>query len=295
MATVPSTRRVTEEQFNQGTTLDGNRLDRAFKGVDDTFNNLQPGDVQRRHHAQHYVSGWQPAIRRTFTLPPSSFPFMRIFNQVNDVVGGQGGIPPNLEIQNPLRVKGSYNPGIPLTSNWVGIEGTTQYVWTQTWFFTEPVTLAGFTLWMCGDFAYPNDFVYGTGTPGHTDGKSVDDILIDISVADPSNPEVTNSGALVYHKLAFQAATEDSLPNGAFINAPADMLPAHPTGPVHGFVAIADLDLNRPLPRDSRLRISITIPQYPAVFHGGGWRQAPEPWMGQTYSAVLTTLEPTHV
>lgn len=285
---MPTNRRVTQEQFSQGTTVDGNRLDRALQGVQDTVNALGPGDLVRRHHAQQYVSGWQPAVKQSSGEFLSSFPFMRILNTSGDVLGG---VPPNTTIQNPYRVKGSFNPGIDpsaLTAN------VTQYVWTQMWAFTDPVILAGVSLWMCGDTAYPNNFVYGANTPGHTAGQSITDLLVEISVASPSNPEVTVQGALAYHKLGFKAATEDSGDNPSLMGVP-DMLPAHPTGPARGYVAVADLDLNRPLPRDSRIRVSVLIPQY--MFAGAGtgaWLNTTYPWQGQTYSMTLTTLEPTH-
>ena len=54
------TRLMTDEQFADGTTIDGNRLDRAMEDTVSRFNNLELRDVERRLMPCHYVSGFTP-------------------------------------------------------------------------------------------------------------------------------------------------------------------------------------------------------------------------------------------
>lgn len=54
------TRLMTDEQFADGTTIDGNRIDRAMEDTVSRFNNLELRDVERRLMPCHYVSGFTP-------------------------------------------------------------------------------------------------------------------------------------------------------------------------------------------------------------------------------------------
>ena len=279
-----SNRLITPEQFVEGTTIDGDRIDRSMSDLVDSYNRVPAGNVARRHFATSFVSGFQPAIREYTSEQANSFPFLKAYNQPSQVFPG-ATVPPGAVILNPYRVKGSYNPGIDPTTTGAG----DQLIWTQMYAFSDPVILQGISVWMVGDSAYLNNFIYGAGTPGHTTGEYVDDILLEVSVSSQSAPEDTIKGSLAYHKLGFKSISEASSPNGAPAITHGDMAPAHPAGLVRAQIAIADLDLNVPLPRDSRIRFSILIPLYSAG--ANAWRQAPQPWMGQTYSSTLTVLE----
>ena len=54
------TRLMTDEQFAEETTIDGNRLDRAMEDTVSRFNSLELRDVERRMMPCHYVSGFTP-------------------------------------------------------------------------------------------------------------------------------------------------------------------------------------------------------------------------------------------
>ena len=281
-----STRILTTEQFMEGTTIDGDRIDRAMSDLVDAYNHVPAGNVARRHFATQFVAGFQPATRAYTAEQANSFPFLKSYNSPSQVFPG-GTVPPGAVILNPYRVKGSYNPGIDPTTTGSG----DQLIWTQMYAFTDPVILQGISVWMVGDSAYLNNFIYGAGTPGHTAGLYVDDILLEVSIASASAPEDTIKGSLAYHKLGFKSISEASSPNGAPTITHGDMSPAHPAGLVKAQIAIADLNLNVPLPRDARLRFSILIPEYSAGV--GAWRQAAKAWMGQQISSTITVLETT--
>ena len=60
MAWKKHTRLMTDEQFSDGTTIDGNRVDKAMEDTVERFNNLELRDMANRFFPCHYVSGFTP-------------------------------------------------------------------------------------------------------------------------------------------------------------------------------------------------------------------------------------------
>lgn len=60
MAWRKQTRLMTDEQFSDGTTIDGNRIDKAMHDTVERFNNLKQRDVANRFMPCQYVSGFTP-------------------------------------------------------------------------------------------------------------------------------------------------------------------------------------------------------------------------------------------
>lgn len=285
---MPTNRIITDEQFAPGTAIDGDRMDRAFQGIQDAVNEVGPGNVVRRHFASHFVAGYQPDI-----FPPvgavadGSAPFYSSYNQVANIPAP--GLPPGSTISNPYRVKGQFNPGIDPTDP-APTPNEGQYIWTQMYSFTDSVILSAVSCWMFADSAYVNTFEYGAGTPGHDSLGSVNDFLLEIDVASPASPEDTLKGAVAYHKLHVKASWEVSNTH-APASTHGDMQPPHPAGFAYAKLAIVDTNLNVPIPRDSRVRFSLLIPKYSAG--AGAWRQAEDFFRGQTYNLDMVVLEPT--
>lgn len=283
---MPTNRIITDEQFRPGTTIDGDRLDRAYQGVVDTVNDVGPDLLVRRHHVSRFVAGYQPHVLKSMA-GDDNLPWLVSYHDAS-WTNPAGGPPPGTTIQNPYRVKGQENPGVPLYPQF-GSGDSMQYLWTQMFAFSDPVILDSVSCFMVGDSNYLNDFVYGAMTPGHTTGESVDDILLEVSVSSPYAPENTLLGNLAYHKLKFRADYEASSHVAPPFTTHGDMLPAHPAGFAYMQVAVVDLGLNVPLPRDSRIRFSVLVPQYSTG--SGGWQAAG--LRGAQYGLGLTVLEPT--
>lgn len=55
-----SSRIVTEEQFSDQTTIDGDRLDSAYEDLVDRINDVPKGDIRTRFVPQQYVFGYSP-------------------------------------------------------------------------------------------------------------------------------------------------------------------------------------------------------------------------------------------
>ena len=56
-----SLRTLTDEQFSDGTTIDGTRIDDALGESVEHFNDVPPGDVSTRFTKTQYIFGYQPA------------------------------------------------------------------------------------------------------------------------------------------------------------------------------------------------------------------------------------------
>ena len=57
-----SNRTLTDEQFSDGTTIDGTRIDQALQDSVEHFNEVPAGDASTRMTQQQFVFGYQPAM-----------------------------------------------------------------------------------------------------------------------------------------------------------------------------------------------------------------------------------------
>jgi len=64
-----SNRTLTDEQFSDGTTIDGTRIDQALQDSVEHFNEVPTGDSSTRMTQQQFVFGYQPAM---YTSMPST-------------------------------------------------------------------------------------------------------------------------------------------------------------------------------------------------------------------------------
>jgi hypothetical protein len=60
-----SIREITDEQFSEGTTIDGSRLSRALEDMSDRFSSVPKGDILQRHMQTQIVCGWSPPTGQT--------------------------------------------------------------------------------------------------------------------------------------------------------------------------------------------------------------------------------------
>jgi len=275
-----STRRLTLQQFSSGTTIDGNRLDRAFDDVVSRANAIRDLDMARRHMQSQIVLGWIPAV----TNAQDTLPFMLEQNYSSELVG----TPPTDGFQNEFRVKGTANSGLDTASGYGAL------VWTTSMYFTKPIILDGVSLHFRVDGQYTNTLTFSGGTPpaGKTADAPLDDIVISVAIDNPYAQELAQFDNLEIHKTQFKVDAVPystlAVPFGTF-----DGSPAHPFGAFNG-LAIDERHLAIPIPRNSRLRLAITIPKYPAA-KTSGWTEGPSgvvfPWQNQVISSALTLLE----
>lgn len=271
-------------QFASNTTVDGNRLDAFMQGINDRFNGLLPRDIERRWAETLFVSGWQPALVASGQGPTPFLPVQNTLAQCTDD-------PPNYPT-NPWRVKGTEVSGIEPDKG-AGTNGY-QWAWTQSFYFYRPVILSRLSWALRTDGVnFDNGFQFGaTPPPGKTNGQYVDDFCVEISVDNPystenraqgtSEVQVTNfsmQGALLSH-LGVPAGVTDLEPN---YDAGGGASPAG------GVLYNQALDI--PIPHNSRVRVSLVMPQYNIGTYDADWGE--DPWHKHIYSTTLGVLEPT--
>lgn len=271
-----STRLLTDEQFADGTTIDGNRLDRALDGLGRRINRVRLRDLAVRHVQTQYVAGYLPDVRAA----QDSIPWMAAGNVASEVVSG---VAPDDGFQNPQRVKGYYQH-----------TDCDHYVWEFPLYFRRPVIVADVFVGLFIDSTYTNDFTYAAA-PNNPTAKTALDSASDVSVVlSVDNPLRTEDRGLAAPDLArhwWRATAErfnhanESVAMVAGVDY-ADMSPSFPGGVLRG-VTVNLRDLNVPLHRDTRARLAVVLPHWDGDLAPWG----AEPWRLQYYSVVLTVLE----
>jgi len=264
-----STRRLTDEQFADGTSIDGDRIDRALEDVVRHVNDIPPRDIERRFVQTQFVSGQIPM---DFGVAQVGVPFMRGDNVAAEVVGGA---PDSFE--NVRRAKGTFHQ-----------DQLTPWTWTQAASFRRPVIVVQMDWLLLTDTTFNNALVYDTSPPsGKTNGDSVDDIAVTLTVDSPFAAETRTEDALVLVRRNFKASAEN-----VSLKSPVgftDMNPTHPTSADAALdgVWIQLRDIVVPIPKNARVRWSLTIPKWDGLLNPWG----AEPWMKQLSNSCMTLLE----
>ena len=137
--------------------------------------------------------------------------------------------------------------------------------------------------------------MWGTDPPeGKIAGQSQDDLFVEISVDNPFNLESRNLNDVELHKIRFPVNSQQM---AAAIPFPPTNQPSTAVKDVDDPTIWVHMDnLCIPLHRDTRMRLSLAIPQYNS---GGldvsGWQgssNAWDPWQSTSFSITLTVLEP---
>jgi len=234
-----SLREITDEQFRESTTIDGNRLDMALDDMEKSINSIPHRNVGRRFTQSQIVAGYPPAPDPAAVI--YRLPFMRSSNTAADVVAG-GTAPAYANVQ---RVK-----GIALRSAGLPV----QWIWTIPFAINEPALLVDLCVWLQTDtswFVYGNDFVGAAG-------NWVENIGVVVSIDDPFVPEQRerNRQALVRVNTRCDVQRTNPL-GGVLIN---NFRPLLTGGGLSGLCIRSD-DIEIPLPRNSRFRVFISLPQ----------------------------------
>ena len=313
-----SIRKLTDEQFAEGTTIDGNRLERALAEGTDRLNALEPSDLNRRWTQSQFVWGYQPSDHGESSAQFSA-PWMTALSEAAKITGST----PEQGIQNPRRVKGTFLPyGSAATAS-----KPLQWVWSNSWYFEKPVIIR--TIHM--SFHAPNIVTSGGGAsssldnpfnnsflwlgtpatpPGYSAADFVTDLIVALEVDNPFTQEVRSEASVEMHRSNFRVDNQLLRPyvgSGGVPPTPAlngtPPLPSDGNSRIvpNGLAVISD-NINIPIPRRSRVRLHVVIPDWPVgagVTRASPWGSTsgspgdfPDPWQTQFYSGSMTILEP---
>jgi hypothetical protein len=289
-------RYITNEQFADGTTIDGSRIDSALQDVQEVVNSIPKGDLKNRYTQTQFVMGWSPSRHYLPNQADTSLPWMQAMNDDAQLATVTGGLstPPE-SYQNPQRAKGYATIGIdPLTQEaTAGRINGAQYIWSTPIHFSKSVIVQSLKVFFMLDTIaaplapYHNSYTFATAPEGAVAGPTSDvsvQMIIDRPKAYGSEDRKLNQ--VLANKVGFNVVNAKI---NAATNAPtADMFPnPYPGGNLDG--KYFNVTVNEPIPSGSRLRIAIVIPDYEATSASSSWGSTP--WLGQYYSVTLTVLE----
>jgi len=109
MASQPPNRKITEEQFVDGSTIDGTRIEKAFDDTYNKLNSIPRANLKQMYVPRMYYSGWQAGhFSPTFPTLDTALPlnaFFSLYNSFDRDVVGNTGI--RTEVNNDWRWKGT--------------------------------------------------------------------------------------------------------------------------------------------------------------------------------------------
>ena len=295
-------RYISNEQFSDGTTIDGSRIDNALQDVQNLVNAVPKGDLENRYTQTQFVMGWSPANTWRQNEADTGLPWLNAVNSDLDLATVTGGTPgPPESYQNPQRAKGYVVRGVSpaLPESFIEDYSGKQYIWTTPIHFNKRVFIQSLKLLLLTDsnsgsglYPYQNNFLISYGGAGAIPSKDLSvQIIVDRPVGYGS--EDRRLSQVLANKTGFEIAY--SKVNQTVAAPTADMFPdPYPGGNLKG--AYCDVTINEPIPSGSRIRVCVIIPDYgsqiPAIV--SGWDSgsgADKPWLSQYYSSTLTVLE----
>jgi hypothetical protein len=290
-------RHITDEQFAEGTTIDGSRIDSAMDDVVSHVNNVPKGDIETRYVQTQFVAGWAPNIFSTVSL--HQFPWLPSINSEAETEGEQP-----LRRNNPLRLKSCEIPG--MNRSQINEARDKCNIWMTPIHFGAPVIVQAIHIIGGKDTVssprvtgFTEDFLYNTTTPlGYAVGEKDEGLSVVMHVDHPFAPEdrTQNSVELSRNRFAFvrgqftTIAWPAASAEGTTWN---DMRPkTFPGGGPGGFAVVMD-DLNVPVAAGSRVRLSVQIPPSQANIGNNAYTNAwgARPQEATYWSATITCLE----
>jgi hypothetical protein len=264
-----SFRLFSKEQISDGTTI-SLRLERVLGDFAARWNNVPKRDLRRRWFPDYTVGGFTPGRPGSATTN-DRLPFCKSYNADADVIAA-GGVP-DLLIRNRWRAKGH---GVPAIAEDAGIGH--QYIWSTTFKYSRPVRGISLAVWLTTDAVFTNTFLFGSSPPtGKISGHVVDDFAIVLEVDDPYLPENRKSTSQIFLRQGVSLRGWE-FDNEALVTADSGThtIPAW-TGTVPGGLMFVAQDLNIPIPAESRLRLSLVLPDYSDA-NASDWRVVPTDW-----------------
>lgn len=293
-------RETTDQQFSEGTTIDGDRLEAGMNDLIGYYNNIPPKSMKRRWMQTQFVQGFQPTPQIGGTALFG--PFMYSENSDDDAV--TVGTPPDA-YENPYRHKACDSPAIEPEQ----VDGD-RLAWTTSFFFNKPFIVQGITIFMSSDPAgltnsYENSFRWSqaAGPPQQWPQEEIpdnwaNDISVQLSVDDEFNSHDRKLNDVVltwnnFHQGSQKYATLNytGLVPGNYPSAEPDI--PHPGGVQSLGLVLNKEPLNIPLHRRSRARLAILLPDYALASNiVSGWTAAATKASSTVaWSVCLTGLE----
>jgi hypothetical protein len=263
-----SNRVITNQQFSDGTTIDGNRIEDALQDTEKFLDKVPSQFVRSRFVENQIVSGFTPIPNGATVV--RKHPWMGAYNHnaANTIT-------------NEYRLKGY---GV------VRSDLVSYYIWSQSIQFGQSVIIDAFQLVMAQDLGSSSAHVYKMGSTAYPNyvPPNIDDLELHITIDNMHTPDDRTQNSMEIHKHSFGGQSYLLRP---FVStsAPAnDMLPAANGGGLTGY-AVTISDLNIPLHANARARFAIVIPEYSGGTGLANWTSTP--WSTSVWSQTISVLE----
>ncbi len=273
-----SNRKITQQQFSAGTTVDADRLDKALQSTADYLNAIPSGDLLTRYTQTQIVAGWT-AIQSAANK--NQAPWLRVYNGSNDTEGAG-------TIAHPWRIKGTGQQG----SAWATTGDLTQWVWTTSIYCEKPCVLDALDMmWQ----TYTGVDTTTNVLPQLTFGNSTGGLLCQVTIADPQATEEPIASSMVVQlrqlympaeqlgtdTTLFPASTDNMLPV-----APVSGMPSNPATQSVTELWLQRRDMQKHIPANSRVSFTVVIQ------NNGVAPLDYESYMRGAPNLVVTLLEP---
>lgn len=269
-----SLRRFTSQQFSDGTTIDGNRIEKALQDLENWSNGIEDSNFANRWMQSQIILKYLPPTTDSDTqlstntafVNHRSAPFLPIYNNTTD--------------ENPHRFKGTrldwqdgYNPPTinydptavpPRTPDDIYKD---QVVWTSLLAVGEdPIIIDSVdAVFLTYDAEYINDWLYGSSSSGGAAGTYSNDIHLEITADNPFLPNLQLKNTVLFHKYLSTAEAAQFCNQPISLAGVSDMNPSLTSvsgmNPTHEHSLSMNLDdLNIPVPPFTRLRFALILP-----------------------------------
>jgi hypothetical protein len=268
-----SLRTITKQQFSDGTTIDGNRIEQALQELEEICDQVPGYYVKRRFVQSQITVGFTPFQKAPYN------------DQVPALSGGGfiTGITTNIE-----RWKGYKILSQPIA------DVDKVVFWETSFMMNNPGILHALDCFMVQPTGSPTPtYQLPGGASSPYSPPDVSDVQLFAVVDSPFVGEDRSQSDVLIHKYGMDMAAWRITPIPR-TSSTHEMVPAYPGGTDSGWALTLD-NLNLPLPELARVRIALAIPTYKAATTGRGqWGDTP--WTTFIPSLTATLLEPlSHV
>jgi hypothetical protein len=266
-----SNRIITGQQFSDGTTIDGNRIEQAMQQLEQMCDLVPAGNVRTRYTRSQLVLGWSPILDSAAGGFTHEHPWIEDTNNAL--------LP---ETKNIYRLKGYHKDGAI----------TKYYIWETSFTSDRPLIIHALDLFMAQDATGTATGAYNLpgGASSPYEPPNVQDIGIHITIDAPYIPEDRSQNDMELHRRDFETDSCLIRPNPFASGSSAGrMRPDYPGGALSGWSITSD-DLNIPMAPMSRIRFAVVVPLYSGGDGLTHW--GTKPWRTFVPSMTLTTLEP---
>jgi hypothetical protein len=269
-----------KDQFQSGSTIDGNRIDRLIGALVARYNALTQGDREHRWFERTIHSSFHASANAT--------------NHPWEAVTRVATTPPDWMV-NPIKWKGYASNGLALGLP-AGLVGTATHVAWATSAASSKVsrlrriTVMALQIPSVASEAAGWQFGAAPVPPGSNANDFINDITIEVLVMSPFAVERRQEASVVLLREQFRASAHLIYPFTPIPAPAAQMAPLMPVGTGYSTGLCIDIETDIPIPAFGRIVSGIILPNYTGTIYNTPWTNG-EPWDSAGWSHTMVLQE----